>query len=150
MACFDFTICPFFSQQSDPGWWASFALEVCWAEPKGTAGAKTFLWTCTSAPSLSKNSSSQNRLSSPKLEYPAKAVQDTLRPLSPSWEWALPGPPRDQLQSPPGPQHQPHHPLSRQSTMIQKSEIPSRGHISHSSPEMCRGKGGRLGRKTVL
>lgn len=80
MACFDFTIFPFFSQHSYPGWWPGFALEVCWAERKGTAGAKTFLWTCTSAPPLSKNSSSQNRLSSPKLEYPTKAAQDTLSP----------------------------------------------------------------------
>lgn len=94
MGCFDFTVFPFFSQHSDLGWWAGFALEVCWTEHKGTAGAKTFLWTWTSAPPLSKNSPSQNRLSSPKLEYPAKAAaQDTLRPLSPSWEWALPSPP---------------------------------------------------------
>lgn len=169
MACFDFTIFPFFSQHSYPGWWPGFALEVCWAERKGTAGAKTFLWTCTSAPPLSKNSSSQNRLSSPKLEYPAKAAQDTLRSLSPSRECVLPSPPRAQLQSPPGPCHWLHDPLSRQSTLIPKSEIPSRNmkrHRSHPSPEIVvvvvqspscarlfaitKGKGGRLGSHTGL
>lgn len=143
MGCFDFTVFPFFSQHSDPGWWAGFALEVCWAEHKGTAGAKTFLWTWTSAPPLSKNSSSQNRLSSPKLEYPAKAAQDTLRPLSPSWEWALPSPPEISCRAHLAHSTQPHHPLSRQHTLIPKSEIPSRERISHSSPEMRKSKGGR-------
>lgn len=48
-------------------------------------------------PSAEEGEAPHQRLSSPKLEYPAKAAQDMLRSLSPSQECVLPSPPRVQL-----------------------------------------------------